>query len=109
MKLITFGLPFGRSRRLRSGSLPGLVIRASGCAAVGLFCLLSAFRAWSADCVSPPVGLVAWWPGEGNANDIAGTNNGIIYGGVSFVAGEVGQAFSFDGTSGYAKMPASAS
>ena len=100
MKLITFGLPFGRSRLVRSANLPGIVIRASGCAAVGLFCLLSAFRAWSADCVSPPVGLVAWWPGEGNANDIAGTNNGVLEGGVAFGAGEVGHAFSFDGVSG---------
>jgi hypothetical protein len=44
--------------------------------------------------------LVAWWPGEGNANDIAGTNNGTLEGGVTFTNGEVGRAFSFDGVSG---------
>ena len=71
-----------------------------GYAAVGLFCLLSAFRAWSANCVSLPAGLVAWWPGEGNANDIAGTNNGTLSGGASFAIGEVGQAFDFDGING---------
>src|SRR5262249_31015649 len=27
------------------------------------------------DCVAAPPGLIGWWPGEGNANDIAGTNN----------------------------------
>jgi len=48
-------------------------------------------------CSSAPSGLVAWWPGEGNANDIMGTNNGTVSG-VGFVTGEVGQAFSFDGS-----------
>jgi hypothetical protein len=46
MKLAQFVLPFGRSRLVRSGNLPSIVIRASGCAAVGLFCFLSAFGAW---------------------------------------------------------------
>ena len=54
-----------------------------------------------AQCVSPPSGLVAWWPGEGDARDIIGTNNGALMGGVTFVTGEVGMAFSFDGSSGY--------
>ena len=48
-------------------------------------------------CTPPPPGMVAWWPGEGNANDIRGGNNGTPQGGVTFPAGEVGQAFSFDG------------
>jgi hypothetical protein len=49
-------------------------------------------------------GLVALWPGEDNANDIVGTNNGTLVNGVSFATGEVGQAFSFDGTS-YVSIP----
>lgn len=44
---------------------------------------------------------MAWWPGEGDARDIIGTNNGALMGGVTFVTGEVGMAFSFDGSSGY--------
>ena len=56
-------------------------------------------------CVSPPAGLVAWWPGEGNANDIAGTNNGTLEGGATFTNGEVGQAFDFDGSTGYVQVP----
>jgi hypothetical protein len=72
--------------------------------AVGLLFLLSTFRAWSGDCVSPPAGLVSWWPGEGNANDIAGTNNGTLVGGVGFAPGEVGQAFTFDGSTGYVQV-----
>jgi hypothetical protein len=47
-----------------------------------------------ASCVPPPAGLVAWWPGEGNANDIIGGNNGTLVNGAAFAAGEVGQGFS---------------
>jgi hypothetical protein len=59
-------------------------------------------------CTPPPSGLVDWWPGESNANDIAGTNNGTLVNGVSFAAGEVGQAFSFNG-SDYVSIPDSPS
>ncbi len=48
-------------------------------------------------CDPAPAGLVGWWPGDGNANDIASGNNGVLTLGVTFAAGEVGQAFSFDG------------
>ena len=60
-------------------------------------------------CAPAPPGLVGWWAGEANANDSAGANNGALYGGLAFAAGEVGQAFNFDGSSGYVEMPASAS
>lgn len=109
MKLAQFVFPSGRSYRVQSSDLPSIDIWASRCAVVGLICLLSTFRAWSADCVSPPAGLVGWWPGGGNANDIAGTNNGTLSGGTSFVSGEVGQAFSFDGTNGTVTVPDSSS
>jgi hypothetical protein len=57
-------------------------------------------------CVTPPAGLIGWWPGEGNANDIGGNDSGTLQGGVSAsVAGVVGTAFSFDGTSGYVQIP----
>jgi hypothetical protein len=52
-------------------------------------------------------GLVSWWPAEGNANDIIGPNNGTIQGGVTFVAGKIGQAFEFDGTTGDVAIPTS--
>jgi len=48
------------------------------------------------DCFPPPAGMVAWWPGDGNANDIQGTNNGTLQGGVFFTAARVGQGFAFD-------------
>ena len=53
-------------------------------------------------------GLVALWAGEGNASDSIGANNGTLVNGVSFVAGNVGQAFSFDGAS-YVSIPNSPS
>ena len=44
-----------------------------------------------------PSGMVAWYPGDGNANDIQGSNNGTLQNGTTFGQGMVGQAFTFDG------------
>ena len=60
-------------------------------------------------CDPVPSGLVSWWQAEGNANDSAGTNNGTLIGGVTYTNGEVGRAFSLDGTSGSVFVPASSS
>jgi hypothetical protein len=60
-------------------------------------------------CVQPPSGMVAWWPGDGNANDIRGGNNGTLQGGATFAVGEVGQAFSLNGSSAYVSVPNSSS
>ncbi|HWY77735.1 MAG TPA: LamG-like jellyroll fold domain-containing protein, partial [Verrucomicrobiae bacterium] len=49
-------------------------------------------------CFSAPLGLVDWWRAEGDATDAVGPNNGIIMNGVTFAPGEVGQAFSFNGS-----------
>ena len=47
-------------------------------------------------------GGVSWWRAEGNANDSIDGHNGIISPtGVTFVPGHAGQAFSFDGATGY--------
>ena len=51
--------------------------------------------------VQPPPGMVSWWPGDGNANDIVGDNDGTLMGGATFAPGMVGQAFSFDGVDDY--------
>jgi alpha-tubulin suppressor-like RCC1 family protein len=57
-------------------------------------------------CISAPSGLVGWWQGEGNANDSAGTNNGVLSAsGATYASGKVGQAFRFDGTNGYVQIP----
>ena len=60
-------------------------------------------------CTPPPAGIVGWWPAEANANDIVGTNNGVLQGGVGFATGEVNQAFNFNNTNGDVFIPASAS
>jgi hypothetical protein len=52
----------------------------------------------------PFPGPVAWWPAEGNANDVVGTNVGKLATGVTYVAGLVKQAFSFDGVRGSIAM-----
>ena len=46
--------------------------------------------------VEPPSGLVAWWPANGNALDIVGGNNGTLTNGVTYVPGEVGEAFNLN-------------
>ena len=57
-------------------------------------------------CVPPPAGIVGWWPGNGNANDVIGTNNGILSPtGATYAPGEVGLGFRLDGTNGYVEMP----
>jgi hypothetical protein len=46
-------------------------------------------------CVEPPAGLVSWWPGDGNADDIVNGNEGTLQYGATFAPGKVGQGFSF--------------
>src|SRR5207245_535419 len=81
-----------------------------GLLAVVLFGSLAAGRvapkAFGADCLPAPGGLVGWWPGDGSASDIVGTNQGSLQGGaVANAVGMVGSAFSFDGTNRYIQVP----
>jgi hypothetical protein len=60
--------------------------------------------------IAPPPGLVNWWTGDGNnrttAPDIAGSSPGTLNGGVTNVSGQVGNAFSFNGTnSSFVNIP----
>jgi len=59
-------------------------------------------------CVMPPSGMVSWWLAEGNPNDFRQVNNGVLEGGAGYASGQVGKAFSFDGT-GKIKVANSAS
>lgn len=59
------------------------------------------------DCVPAPSGMVSWWPGDGNANDIAGGNHGTMQNGATFAPGKVAQAFSFDGVDDYIEVASS--
>jgi cysteine-rich repeat protein len=58
-------------------------------------------RAAAQSCVPAPSGMVAWWTGDGNANDRADGNVGTLQNGAGFTAGFVGQAFSLDGVNDY--------
>jgi Concanavalin A-like lectin/glucanases superfamily len=61
------------------------------------FCLVGTSYAAAQVCVTPPSGLVSWWPGDGNTKDIQDGNDGTLQNGATFAPGMVGQAFSFDG------------
>ena len=60
-------------------------------------------------CTPAPSGLVGWWLAEGNASDAVGANAGTLINSPSFGAGEVGQAFHFNGVNQYVKLANSAS
>ena len=77
-------------------------------AAVTLLLVVSD-RVVQGQCSVAPSGMVAWWPGDGNANDIQGPTyeNGTLFSGAGYAPGKVGQAFSFDGVDDYAVVPAS--
>jgi len=53
--------------------------------------------------------LISWWPGDGDADDIHDDNPGTLQGGASFAPGMVGQAFSFDGSDDFVRVPHSPS
>lgn len=52
-------------------------------------------------CAAPATGMVAWWPGDGNALDIKGGNDGILQEGGGYSLGKVGGAFDFNGQNGF--------
>jgi subtilisin-like proprotein convertase family protein len=53
-----------------------------------------------------PPGIVGWWPGDHNTDDIVNNENGTLSpSGASYAAGMVGQAFLFDGANGYVQVP----
>lgn len=57
--------------------------------------LTNGFMVSANACTSPPSGMVSWWSGDGNYNDIIGGNNGTSQNG-AFAPGLVGQAFSLN-------------
>jgi choice-of-anchor C domain-containing protein len=48
------------------------------------------------NCVSLPSGLVAWWRGDGDAEDATSAHDGELLFGTTFSPGVSGQAFTFD-------------
>jgi hypothetical protein len=54
-------------------------------------------------------GLVAFWPGDGNAKDSIGRNNASLTPGVSFAPAQVGRGFQLNDASAFVTIPASRS
>lgn len=59
----------------------------------------------AAQCVAPPAGMTNWWTADGHAIDIVGDNDGTLVNGATYAAGQVGQAFSLDGTNDHVRVP----
>jgi hypothetical protein len=57
------------------------------------------------NCLSPQSSLIAWWPGQSNADDVVGGNNGTLQNGATYEAGMVETAFSFSGTTEAVEIP----
>jgi len=74
----------------------------SGTVVIALLLLARAAHASvSSTCDPVTSGLIGWWPGDGNTNDVIGSNNGMLKNGATFAAGKIGQAFSTDGVNDY--------
>lgn len=56
-------------------------------------------------CVPPPPDLVGWWPGDGNARDLAQGRTGTLNNGARFAPGEVRLAFGFPAADSDATAP----
>jgi hypothetical protein len=54
-------------------------------------------------------GMVSWWPGNGTARDVVGSNSGDPEHGVAYAAGRAGQTFVFDGIQSFVRVPNSPS
>lgn len=66
--------------------------------------LTSQFSTAVSPCSQPPSGLVSWWPGDTNENDIVDGNSPSVVSGVSLVSGEVLDGFTFT-SNGYIEIP----
>lgn len=70
-----------------------------------LFSLIATSHAGAQTCAQPPSGLVSWWPGDGNTDDIQNGNDGTLQNGAKFADGMVGPAFSLDGVDDFIEIP----
>lgn len=53
---------------------------------------------YNPNCVAPSTNAVAWWPGDGNAYDLAQTNFGTLGSGTTYQSARVGQGFRVHGS-----------
>lgn len=71
---------------------------------IALACFIPLLQAQTPCLVSPP-GLVSWWSGDDNTNDLLGGNNPTDVNAVTIVPAEVGAGLTF-GTGGHMYIPA---
>jgi hypothetical protein len=67
----------------------------------------SIYNVNSNSCVTPPQGLVAWWPGNGNAEDIQNAHDGMTQN-ITYPSEYLDinrQGFAFNGRDSYVKVP----
>ena len=68
----------------------------------------SVYSVYNADSVgssSLKTSLFAAYNGESNTNDSFGTNNGTPQGGLTYTTGKIGNAFTFNGSNSYVRIP----
>jgi len=58
-----------------------------------------------ADAVAAPEGIISWWTGDSNANDLIRTNHSGLFNGAGSGSGFVGQGFVFYGVNDYLETP----
>jgi hypothetical protein len=70
---------------------------------LGFFAASTSVLAWGEGnhCVKPPDGLVGWWPGNGNTNDVWAGHNAQLVNGATFAPGKVENAFRLNGVSAF--------
>ncbi len=56
------------------------------------------------DCIQPPSGLIAWWPGDEWIDDIIGGRTGILGFALSILPGKVSNSFRFDGVDDFFRV-----
>ena len=60
-------------------------------------------------CAPSPPNLVSWWPADGFASDVIGTNNPTVLSDIFYQTGKVGRAFTFNGVNSRITIPNSPS
>jgi|GEM_PF-1388104 len=71
-----------------------------------IFCITTPDCGEPSDCVEPPTGMVGWWSGDGNTDDISGlSNHGILIGNSGYLPGKVAQTFVVSNSSDYILVP----
>jgi len=67
----------------------------------------NAFGAWNAEKLgtSLDVSIKGYWNGENVTTDLVSGNNGTLMSGATYSSGKIGNAFSFNGSNSYMKLP----